>query len=292
MLKLQFVRKNNCIFSHVIFIYDYFQIVSWVRWLRGKLKILVLIIILVASTLVVNVSSKPNKQANDGPKPGIDFNGAHFNLNLIGKSKEMPGDYLDSDRHAMFVPLDTADMFFTNPDDPESPVWEGVKIEITQGDEFFMLDGDATDGYGALQLGSGKYNVYIAVKAKSPKYEDPKTDITGWVQAFDKVGQLWYYIDVGDVTVSKGKNKWTDATDLLFVNTDEDIFGFLIGDEIDYITDRDLGMWVFDYMSGLDSWAPVDEEGNLIYDLSDLAYFWQFVNSGNKLIQVRFYPMK
>jgi hypothetical protein len=276
---------------HKRFLNNECQTLTRVRWLKGKIKILVLVIILVTSTLVIDVSSRPNRQANGSPKPGTDFNGPHYNLNLIGKSKEMPGDYLDSDRHAMFVPINTSGMYFTNPDDPLTPVWEGIKIEMTQGDDFFMLDGDATDGYGALQLGPGRYHVYIAVKAKSPKYEDPKTDITGWVQAYDNVSQLWYYIDVGIVTVSKGKNKWTDATDLFFVNTDEDTFGFLLGDETDYIADDDLGMWVFDYMSGLDSWAPVDEYGNLIYDLSELAYFWQFVNTGNKLIQVRFYPM-
>ncbi|MFC1505777.1 hypothetical protein ACFLQ6_01760 [Thermoproteota archaeon] len=43
-------------------------------------------------------------------------------------------------------------------------------------------------------------------------------------------------------------------------------------------------------MSGLDTWYE-DSSGASIYDLSDLAYFWQVENKGNKLIQVRFYPM-
>jgi len=42
-------------------------------------------------------------------------------------------------------------------------------------------------------------------------------------------------------------------------------------------------MWVFDYMNMLDAWV----DGG--YDFSDLAYFWQVDNNGNKLIQVRFY---
>jgi len=217
-------------------------------------------------------------------KPGTDFNGPHYNLNLIGKSKVMPGDYDNPDRHTMFVPLDTDDMSFTNPDDPSSPTFDGIKIEMTQGEEFAMIDGNATDGYGAFQLGPGKYHVYIAVKAKSPKYVDPYTDITGWVEAYDNVGQLWYYIDVGYVQVKKNKkNSWTDATDLFFVTTGEDDFGFVTGSELDYISG--LGIWVFDYMAGLDAWL----DGG--YDFSDLAYFWQFDNHGNKLIQVRFYPM-
>jgi hypothetical protein len=221
-------------------------------------------------------------------KPGIDFNGPHFNLNLIGKKKAMPGDYEGTHRHVMFIPQDTSDYSFTNPEDPESPVWEGIKISITQGSEFLVVDGDATDGYGELQLGADKYKVYIAVRAKNPKVEDAFTDIDGWVEAYDNTGALWYYIHVGDVSVSKGKNKWTDATDLLFVDSDEDPFGYYEWQTQYPIFDE--GIWVFDYMSGLDTWYE-DSAGESIYDFSNLAYFWQVVNSGNKLIQVRFYPI-
>jgi hypothetical protein len=217
-------------------------------------------------------------------KPGTDFNGPHYNLNLIGKDKVMPGDYDNPDRHTMFVPLDTSDMYIdlNTPNNLGEETLDGIKIEMTQGAEFAMIDGNATDGYGSFQLGAGKYHVYIAVKAKSPKYPDAYTDITGWVEAYDNAGELWYYIDVGFVSVSKN-GKWTDATDLFFVTWQEDDFGFVTGTEADYIPD--LGIWVFDYMAGLDAWTAGG------YDLDQLAYFWQFDNHGNKLIQVRFYPM-
>ncbi len=248
-----------------------------------KIIAIALAVVLVL-TLAVGSGLALAKSNNDGPKPGTDFNGPHYNLNLIGKDKAMPGDKDNPDRHTMFVPLDTEGMTFTNPDDPSSPTFDGIKIEMTQGSEFAMIDGNATDGYGAFQLGPGKYHVYIAVKAKSPKYADPYTDITGWVEAYDNTGQLWYYIDVGDVSVRKNKkNSWTDATDLFFVTTSEDTFGFVTGSELEYI--EGLGIWVFDYMAGLDAWITGG------YDLSDLAYFWQLDNRGNKLIQVRFYPM-
>ncbi len=215
-------------------------------------------------------------------RPGQDFNGYHETLNLIGKDKIMPGDYDNPDRSTMFVPKDTEGMSFTNPLDPESPVFQGIKITITQGSEFAVIDGNATDGTGAFQLGPGKYNCYIAVKAKDAAASG-LVNITGWVQAYDNVGQLWYYLNVGSVSVTKNKNYYEDATGLFFVNTGEDSFGFLTGSEEDYIPD--LGMWVFDYMTGLDGWT----DGG--YDLSNLAYFWQLTNDGAKLIQVRFYPM-
>jgi hypothetical protein len=258
-----------------------------------KKKIFALLIVsmlLLVGFLAVD-ADKPDKT---NPKPGTDFNGPHFNLNLIGKNKEMPGDKNNSDRHTMFVPLDTSGMSFdiNTPNNLNNQTtMEGIKIEITQSsseDGWAMIDGDATDGYGAFELAAGKYYVYIAVKAKSPKYPNAYTNITGWVEALDNLGNKWYYIDVGFVQVSKGKNKWTDGTDLFFVTTGEDDFGFLIGNESNYI--KNLGMWVFEYMGGLDAWYD-DPYGEAPYDLSDLAYFWQFVNSGNKLIQVRFYPM-
>ena len=240
-----------------------------------------LIPIVLAIVLVLTLAVTPVLAA----KPGTDFNGPHYNLNLIGKSKAMPGDYDNPNRHTMFVPLDTTDMTIDleEPNNLGKSTLPGIKIEMTQGAEFAMIDGDATDGYGAFQVGPGKYHVYIAVRAKSPKHEDPYTDITGWVEAYDNNGQLWYYIDVGFVKVKKNNNFWTDATDLFFVTTGEDDFGFVTGSEMDYIAG--LGIWVFDYMAGLDAWTAGD------YDLSNLSYFWQFDNHGNKLIQVRFYPM-
>jgi hypothetical protein len=252
--------------------------------------------------------------AVNAKRPGIDFNGPHYNLNLIGKKKDMPGDYLDTHRHVMFIPIDTTDDSFPlqlheengnivyNPDGTISedvPSFPGIKINITQGDEFLVLDGDATDGYGDLQLGPDKYEVYIAVRAKNPKVEDASTDITGWVEAYDNMGSLWYYISVGSFTVRKNKNQWTDATDLLFVDMDEDVLDYIEwqNDYVDtndqYPIFEDLGLWVFDYMDGLNYWKEDAENLGLdpLYDFQDLAYFWQVVNSGNKLIQVRFYPM-
>jgi hypothetical protein len=39
-------------------------------------------------------------------------------------------------------------------------------------------------------------------------------------------------------------------------------------------------VWIFDYLNALED---MDQ-------YSDTAYFWQLVNHGSKLIQVRFYP--
>lgn len=232
------------------------------------------------------------------PKTELDLNGQHYTLNLIGKDKPMPGDYNNAARHTMFVPLNTSEERIPlNTIDPStdeevgnnlgSDYLSGIRIDITQGEEFAMIDGNATDdsdgdGYldGAFQLGSGSYNVVIAVKAKSPKYEDPYTDITGWMEGYDEVGDLWYYLNLGTVNVKKN-GSWTDATDLFFVSDQEDPFD-IVGAE---------DAWVFDYMQALDEPVYDEATGELLSDFSNLANFWQFDNNGNKLIQVRFYPM-
>ena len=230
--------------------------------MKKVLAIALAVVVLV--TLVV-----PSVVLAKSPKTEFDANGPHYNLNLIGKDKEMPGEKDNPDRHTMFVPIDTSRMEIIKKGN--GGTLPGIKIEMTQSDDpdgWAMIDGNATDQYGAFELAAGKYNVYIAVKAKKPGTSG-LTDITGWVEAYDELGFAWIYINVGHVQVSKN-GKWTDATGLFFVSDAEDPTG----------TVGATDMWVFDYMAAL-------EAG----DYSQTAYFWQFDNHGNKLIQVRFYPM-
>lgn len=242
-----------------------------------KVLAVVLAVVLLVS-LGSTVVLAGNGNGNGGPKPGTDFNGPHFNLNLIGKDKEMPGAKDNPDRHTMFIPLDTTDFDIplqTPNNLGKTVLEESIKINITQGAEWAMIDGNATDGEGSFQMAPGKYDVYIAVKAKSPKYPNAETYIAGWIEAYDIELTMWHYLKVGEVTVSKGKNKWTDASTLLWVDSGEDPFGIVTGDP----------WWVFDYMAAMD--AMTDGDGGDKF--SDLAYFWQVDNKGNRLIQVRFY---
>jgi hypothetical protein len=203
------------------------------------------------------------KQKPDA-KPGTDFRGPHYNLNLIGKKADWSGggSYDNPDRHTIFVPENTEG--YTTPNGEP-----GITIWMTQGDEFAVLDGNAFDGEAAFQLGPGKYKVYIVAKAKPGGY----TDITGWVYAEDEYG-AFYYFDIGSVHVTKSK-KWKDATELFYVDCEEDPFGI--------VPCNSLGTWVFTYMENLEA-ALLDPL------IVDTAYFWQYDNHGNKLVKVRFYP--
>jgi len=76
---------------------------------------------------------------------------------------------------------------------------------MTQGSEFAVLDGNATDGIGSFQLGPGKILGLYRSKGEVPKTTGV-VDITGWVEAYDNLGALWYYIPVGSVSVSRARS--------------------------------------------------------------------------------------
>jgi len=225
---------------------------------------------------------KPDNN-NNGPKPGTNFNGPHYNLNIIGKKSDWSGSgsYSNPDRHTMFVPENTDE--FMLDDSPcytpsGTPCWApeganyhdprilypGITIWMTQypkgtdEDEFAVLDGNAfNDCKCEFQLKSGTYTVWIVAKAKPAKNAEYYTDITGWIRYTDELtGTIYYYLEVGKVTVKK---KWQNVTDELFMYS---------------------GEWVFTYLAGL--------EANPLYE--EAAYFWQYENHGNKLVKVRFYP--
>ena len=222
--------------------------------MRKKLIAIVLAVALLATMSGVALA-KPN-----GVKPGTDFNGPHYNLNIIGKKADWSGggSYNNPDRHTMFVPQDTSG--YTTPNS-----LSGITIWMTQGSDWAVLDGNAfDDGECAFQLAPGKYKVYIVAKAKP----GGSTNITGWVY-YEETGD--HYFSIGTVKVTKSK-WWKDATDIFYVSCAEDPFG--------HVPCNGLGMWVFHYLAWL-----AGEPG-----VTDTAYFWQYDNHGNKLVKVRFYP--
>ena len=201
-----------------------------------------------------------------------------FRSNITGKKSDWnaQGSFDNPDRHTMFVPQDTTDWTILTPGDDDTtaiPDLPGIKIEMTQGAEFAVLDGNAfDDGVCAFQLAPGKYEVWITAKAKPPKPgEDYYTNIGGWVFASDDEGDN-YYFNIGSVTVKK-KSGWINATHIFYVSPREDWFGIISAD-----------MWVFEYLSFLTAY-----DFGFDPDIIDAAYFWQYDNHGNKLVKVRFY---
>jgi hypothetical protein len=247
-----------------------------------KLFGILLVVVLVATIVPAAVFAK-------SPKTEFDLNGPHYNLNLLGKRDGWNDKEVSNpERHTMFVPMDTTGWNITLKT-PNKVVNHGSKVEdnvteldgfaiyMTQSgsDDFAVVDGTAFDGDPCvLDLADGKYWVVVAVKAK-PVANAPQID--GWAQVYNTTGALYYYLNLGTVTVSR---KWTNATDLFFIDIEEASSGETGLPDPPVNTDG-LGMWIFDYFDYLDS----------LGGYGDYAYFWQLQNNGSKLIQVRFYPM-
>lgn len=259
--------------------------------------------IFILLTVALVVSLVPAIAFAKSPKTEFDLNGPHFNLNLVGKADGWNDKEVDNpERHTMFVPMDTSEWEIElgqpNKVIRESAVENDVEslpgfaIFMSQDknlEDFMVTDGTAFDGDPCeLVLPDGMY--YVVIAAKGKKNVDPPT-IDGWTQVYDELNQLYYYLNLGTVTVSR---KWSNATDLFFIDsTEANIPVTGLPDPGDTQVGGDYGgagTWIFDYLDLLGQ-VMYDPGDGLTEQYTDLAYFWQLQNNGSKLIQVRFYPM-
>ncbi|WP_319641570.1 hypothetical protein [Methanovulcanius yangii] len=251
-----------------------------------KLFVVALVLLVAVGMTVTAVSAAPK---------GIDINGEHYNLNIhFKKNLKEEWSASSTDRHTIFLPYITpeesiyldgcidfdGDGVIDNYDDATEsciPMYiDGVKMVISQGEEWAVLDANGGDGVCELQLPEGKYKVFVVARGKPGGY----TDIDGWVYYdgyTEEYGEDTYFFDLGDVRVTK-KTEWDEITDLFYIEPKQDTYG-VFADEFSPFYEQSSA-WVFDYL-------------NYLYDEyeADGGYFWQIVNGGNKLVKVRFYPV-
>ena len=218
--------------------------------MKGKLLVISIILILLASPFILSIQAKPNK-TDDGPKPGTDFRGEHYTLNILGKKNIGNGSYDNPERHTIFVPL------------------EGdTRILMHLGSSFGVLDGNGLDGECIFQMPRKQRNfrVYIAALGKpmngsSVEYADE------WI--YDNDTDSWYYelLDSFDIQAHKGKPKWADVSSAFMLN-------------LTYFnqTSNETGVLYLGWL-----WQVPEE----IWEQS--LYFWDLKGS-DRHIQVRFYP--
>lgn len=133
--------------------------------------------------------------------------GAHYNLNIIGVSKEKTADLTNNDGHRIFVPLSGTS-----------------KIMLSQGD-FNVLDANGTDGSAAFQLpnpdsdndGITTYSVFARALGK------PGGTSTTTTCATDELGQLWCSVEQMVLVREKGKSTFDNVSrELLYIYADLD----------------------------------------------------------------------
>lgn len=133
--------------------------------------------------------------------------GAHYNLNLIGVSKDKTADMTNNDGRRIFVPL-----------------LGSTKILLSQGD-FNVLDANGTDGSAAFQLpnpdpdndGITTYSVWARALGK------PGGSSTTTTCAYDATGELWCSDNQMVLVREKGKSSFDNVSkELLYIYADLD----------------------------------------------------------------------
>ena len=205
---------------------------------------------------------------------GKGLSGAHWNLNIIGvpKDKTVPS-MTDSNRHVIFVPLQSG-----------SDVSRQVKIYYVRGNDFQVLDGNATDDNEATiqvpyqfcaDLTTGcdellSFNVYAVGLGKPKGGAIVTAECTYSLDAVGGSGTTCEdTLQMGSFSVGriKGQPKPVNITDVfratgcLEINAD----GTCNTGDLQF-----SNIWIFNIPQLLD-------------------YFWDYDNNGLKLMQVRFY---
>jgi hypothetical protein len=173
---------------------------------------------LLCMTIVVACSTQPTGVATQetGPNVMIQGNnengngfpsGPHYNLNLIGVSKEKTADMDGNNGHRIFVNL-----------------WGNTKINLSEGD-FQVLDANGTDGTAAFQLpnpdpdndGVTEYSVYARALG------GPGGSSTTTTCAYDADGTQWCSSQHLVLVRSTGKS-WAKnvSKELLYIYADLD----------------------------------------------------------------------
>jgi hypothetical protein len=191
----------------------------------------------------------------------IPDNGEHYNLNIIGVTKDKQVDMTNSNRHTIFVPLG-------NNGDVKSCKISVVK-NLEEPNQFRVLDGNATDGSATIAVpytdyGIISYNVYATALGKPGGQTDVLPNVT-----FEDGTYGNLLMGSFELKRDKGKPRPVNITDIFRADgwIDVDASG-----EFDPEVDTSFSnVWVFNVPTLLD-------------------YFWSYDNQGLKLMQVRFYP--
>lgn len=211
--------------------------------------------------------------------------GPHYNLNIIGVSKNKTAEMTDGNGHVIFVPL-----------------WGKAKIELKEG-PFAVLDANGTDGPAQFQLPDPGLDAYnLENKGSADTISDysvfvrPLGKPGGWatittcadlvdstfagllsgkfVKTLNRAGAFGGECSIEqvgqDITLrSKGKSEFTNVT--------AELLTIVFKVEVD--TDGDGETDIVELVR-----VPI------FNDIIDNEY-WEYDNKGLKLLQVRFYPI-
>ncbi len=192
------------------------------------------------------------------------LSGAHYNLNIIGKTQCSPSSMTDSSRHTIQVLLNGGDSATSLNGSLASNISKVNKIYLAEGD-FAVLDGNGCDRDGAkFRLPAGGYAILARALGKPGGVATMTTCATG-AGADGILGtaddEIVCSTENAVLTRKSGKSTFSNVT-------------------------KELTSMVLD----------TDGDGNgdtrvSIFDPSMQDYFWNYDNKGLRLAQLRFYMM-
>jgi hypothetical protein len=177
--------------------------------------------------------------------------GPHYNLNIIGMSKDKNADMTGNSGHRIFVRLGTQK--------PADPV--RTRISLREGETYQVVDANGTDGGAIFELPSGSYYVWARALGRphgSATMTTCAEDITGEIAE----GDICSTGNVLEVERHKGRSRFKNVTDELTT--------------IELPEGSDAAL------------ACGDTKVSLFAECLE-GYFWAYDNNGLRLLQVRFY---
>lgn len=226
------------------------------------------------SALVITVGTGVAFAGNGAPS------GPHYNINIIGHPKGYKGGGEDSNGRSIMIPLKNAvgpNAIICEEDqsiltDDTAPTWvtsepTGAKIYFVPGDQFAILDRDATDSDGARIMipTNGEANGdWITVDVYIRALGKPNTCMDIDAYAYDLDQGLWFWSGSVDLNRKTGKSTFIKANELF-----------------------DVWFCQVDELGACEAGTTV--ELSVFNDVFE-NYFWNILNNGTRLVQVRLYP--
>ena len=206
---------------------------------------------------------------------GKGLSGPHYELNIIGVPKNKTASLTDSNRHTIFVPLETANNVKIYVTGDADPVTDGTQC----GDRFQVLDGNATDGQATLLVpcelgGTLSFEVYafgLGTPGGSAGVDVLCTFQSTIILSPDTAALCGVKLGGFDFEVKReaGKPLRQPISSVFRASGCVDLGG-IIG-TCDAGDTAFSNVWIFN-----------------IAEL--LSYYWDYDNNGLKLMKVRFYP--
>ena len=244
--------------------------------------------VLVLAALVAGVTPGLAETGNGAP------NGAHYNLNLLGKDT-CPGDDLKgTNRHTIMVKLNFSDATPTTTstatlDRTNKIFLTQTPLDVTKfNDKFAVIDGNACDGDGALfMLPSNPFSCGTCVGCTNTT--DPVCTAVDADLTFQE-----YLVFIRELGKPGGTGSLTSCRLDTSVTPNETICStesVLLSRTTGKSTFRDVTKELTTLCLNTDPLnAKVCDVRLGIFDGTGFQFFWDFDNNGLRNVQLRFYP--